>query len=327
MIYPCQYCQKSYTRIDNLNRHLREGRCEILKLQNQQKENIFVNLVKEKKLNEEVEDKINKMKELNEIENAIKNDDNDDNGDKNINNLLSKLEKELNDTKNENIKIKEYLNKVSEQQEENNKIKDEYQKIKEDVEKLIKQQEEKTRLLEEKNSQLRCNNIKLQEDNLKLNKKMNTIITKNYNKNIMKNSHNTNNINNNNHNIQINNPQITLVEFGKEDLNKVDNKVYFEAMKKTGPALYQKSLEGIHFNPALPEFHNVYLSDHNRELCMKYKDEKWILDNWNTVYNELLNQITKFGYDKEQFMEECNEKGKLKGIDIIKNGMRWSSVC
>jgi len=43
----CQYCLKIFSRPDSLKRHIEEERCEVLKLQQLQKENIFKNLLYE----------------------------------------------------------------------------------------------------------------------------------------------------------------------------------------------------------------------------------------------------------------------------------------
>ena len=138
-------------------------------------------------------------------------------------------------------------------------------------------------------------------------------------------SMNNNIINNISHtnNIQINN--INLVSHGKEDLSKIDYKVYLDAMKKTGPLLFEKLLEGIHFNPNYPENHNIYLSDFNREKCMIFNNEKWILENYDNIYPNLISKFIEFGYDKEEASKYFFENGKINqtGMNVINNGMKW----
>ena len=46
----CRYCGKVFLYNKNLNRHISDNRCEVIKLQKQQKENIFVNLLNEEKI-------------------------------------------------------------------------------------------------------------------------------------------------------------------------------------------------------------------------------------------------------------------------------------
>ena len=58
---------------------------------------------------------------------------------------------------------------------------------------------------------------------------------------------------------------------------------------------------------------------------MIYKDKKWFLDNWNSIFNELLIKVIQFGYDKEEFLYDCDFKvGTSKyNEEMIKKGMRW----
>ncbi len=46
----CKFCLKEFLYKKNFNKHIKEERCEILKIQNQQKENIFINLLEEEKI-------------------------------------------------------------------------------------------------------------------------------------------------------------------------------------------------------------------------------------------------------------------------------------
>ena len=58
---------------------------------------------------------------------------------------------------------------------------------------------------------------------------------------------------------------------------------------------------------------------------MIYKDEKWFLDNWDNIFPILLEKVIQFGYDKEQFLYDCNYKtdGKNFNKQMIRNAMRW----
>ena len=57
----CKFCMGEFSRSDNLKRHLNNNKCKILQLQKQQKENIFINLLEEEKINNETEKKLNKI--------------------------------------------------------------------------------------------------------------------------------------------------------------------------------------------------------------------------------------------------------------------------
>jgi nucleoside-diphosphate-sugar epimerase len=68
--------------------------------------------------------------------------------------------------------------------------------------------------------------------------------------------------------------------FGSEDLSKISHNVFIDTIKSQGAGLYNKAIDGIHFNKDHPENQNIYISDINRSKVMIYKNEKWIIDNW-----------------------------------------------
>ena len=200
--------------------------------------------------------------------------------------------KKLQDEEKENI-FKELLNK---EEIMNNNYKELLEQNKLIIEKLEKQNEE------------------YKNHNKELEKQIKQIIKKNVIKN---------NCNNNTQNIQINN--INIVDHGKEDFDKINYKIFTDAMLKTGPLLFEKLTKGIHFNPDYPENQNIYISDINREKVMIYNNKRWILENYDNLYPNFISRILEFGYTKEKFMDECFENGKLNqtGIDIIKQKMQW----
>lgn len=274
----CRFCLKQFLYTKNLNKHIREERCKILKLQKQQKENIFINLLEEEKIVNQTK------KELNDIpkNNSINNDDNNQ-----MNFLVNQI-KLLND-------------KLEEQQKESQKQK--------------KETANKLKLMNEKYTELEKNNLELKKINEKLQNKMNKIVNKNK-------ISNTQNITNN---TIINNNGVKLTNFGSEDLDKISYNVFIDTIKTQGIGLYNKAIDGIHFNKDHPENQNIYISDFNRDKVMIYKDEKWFLDNWDNIFPMLLEKVIQFGYDKEQFLRDCNYKrdGKNFNKQMIKNAIRW----
>ena len=285
----CKFCCKIFLYNKNLNKHIREERCEVLKLQNQQKENIFINLVKEDEINNQTNNKLNKISESDDK------------------NQILLLFNELKEMKNI------FETKLTEQ------------KI------LLEKESYEKKIINEKILELEKNNLELQKLNYKLQNKMDKIVLKNKvkinkNSNInitnTKNSNNTQNITNN---LIVNNHPIKLVDFGKEDLNKISHNIFIDTIKSQGTGLYNKALEGIHFNKDYPENQNIYISDFNRDKVMIYKNEKWIIDNWDTIFPVLLEKVVQFGYDKNEFLKDCDYKldGKKFNKQMIKNGMRW----
>ena len=146
---------------------------------------------------------------------------------------------------------------------------------------------------------------------------MNKIVNKNKTVNTISNNNITNTF--------INNPTIKLVNLGAEDLSKISYNVFIDTIKSQGVGLYNKAIEGIHFNKDYPENQNVYISDINRGKVMIYKDEKWFLDNWDNIFPELLDKVIQFGYDKNDFLKDCGYKIASTKFNkqMIRNGMRW----
>ena len=285
----CRFCLKKFTIPDNLKRHINGERCEILRLQKQQKENIFVNLLEEEKIVNQTK------KELKDIIGFDKN--------MGINSTNTNLSMNYTDLLLKQILI-----------------------INERFDTEKKETDVKIKMMTERYNELEKNNIELKKSNEKLQNKINKIVTKN--KIINNTSTNTNTNTNSNNNISntvINNPTIKLVNFGSEDLDKINYQIFIDTIKSQGAGLYNKAIEGIHFNKDYPENQNIYISDLNRERVMVYKNEKWIIDNWDTVFPELLEKVIQFGYDKNEFLKDCNyiSGGKRFNIQMIKNGLRW----
>jgi hypothetical protein len=112
-------------------------------------------------------------------------------------------------------------------------------------------------------------------------------------------------INNNNGNNQITNNQITnntqnnivMVNFGKEDLQMIDNKIFLERVIKnnliSGVKIPDEILKIIHFNNQYPQLSNIYISDINREKCMIYEDGEWKLSPVDKI-PEIMNRVVLF---------------------------------
>jgi hypothetical protein len=297
----CKYCLKEFLYVKNLNKHVREERCEILKIKNQQKENIFMNLLEEEKIVNQTKKDLNIEKNLNSI----------DKFDNNQMEFLMIQIKILNEKFDLQKKESELQKKESELQKKESELQ------KKDIEVTLKLMTERYNDLENSNKELKKTNEKLQT-------KMNKIVNKNkIINNTITNSNNTSN--NNILNTVINNPVIKLVNFGSEDLSKISHNVFIETIKSQGPGLYNRAIDGIHFNKDYPENQNIYISDINRSKVMIYKNEKWIIDNWDNIFPDLLDKVIQFGYDKEQFLSDCDYRldGKKFNKQMIKNGLRW----
>jgi hypothetical protein len=272
----CRFCLKTFTRSDNLKRHIANEKCEVLRLQKQQKENIFINLLEEDKIiaqtKKELNDNLDNIDEQPyKKENSKKESVGQDENINQIEFLITQI-KMLNDKLE--LQKKESENKFEKELEKYrietaNKIKNELE-----LERNKIKTEERLKLMSERYVELEKNNKELKKTNEKLQTKVNKIVNKN-----------TQNITNN---TIINNNGVKLVNFGSEDLDKISHNVFIETIRSQGAGLYNKAIEGIHFNKDYPENQNIYISDINRGKVMIYKDEKWFLDNWDSQENIII---------------------------------------
>jgi hypothetical protein len=298
----CKFCLREFLYTKNLNKHIREERCEVLRIQKQQKENIFINLLEEEKI-------------VNQTKKDIKYNTSNESITEKPKESTNQIDFLINQIKILNEKLDEQKDKF-EKELERQKM-ETYEKMKNEIEIERKKIETEARLkiMTERYSELEQNNSYLKKTNEKLQNKVNKIVNKNK-------INNTQNITNN---TIINNNGVKLVNFGSEDLEKIPHSVFIDTVRSQGAGLYNKAIEGIYFNKDYPENQNIYISDINRGKVMIYKDEKWFLDNWDNIYPILLDKIIQFGYDRNDFLKDCGYKiGDDKyNKQMIKNGMRW----
>lgn len=132
--------------------------------------------------------------------------------------------------------------------------------------------------------------------NMKNHSKPSKII--NDNKTITNNLSNTNNIQNNNY---------VMVNFGKEDLSIIDERLFIDRIVKqnkiTGVKIPDEVLKIIHFNPKYPQLSNIYISDINREKCMIFEDGEWKLSNIDNI-PQIMDKICLFSKDQIEILRE-----------------------
>ena len=121
---------------------------------------------------------------------------------------------------------------------------------------------------------------------------------------------------------------INIIQFGKEDLSKIDNKEFFEALTEMGYKIPAKMLEKIHINDKYPEYKNIYISDINRGNAMVYDGKKWKLDKYNNISDKLLDKILNFMEERYEEIKDdknitekrkMNMENKLKILQIMKD--------
>ena len=104
----------------------------------------------------------------------------------------------------------------------------------------------------------------IKNDNKELKDEINKIKSKTKKKITIKNS----NINSNN--------KIQIIAFGKEDFTKLDNNEFIKILMKG----YYSTVElanKMHFNPLLPEYHNIYIPNITSKYTMISNGSEWIL--------------------------------------------------
>ena len=192
----------------------------------------------------------------------------------------------------------------------------------------ISEKEEILNKLLEQNNKLALTNNKLELTNNKLAltiEELTKKIDKLENNNKINNTQNNKNIKHQNNGIS---NTINIIGFGKEDLSKIDNASFFEALTQLGYNIPTKMLEKIHINEKYPEYKNIYISDINRGNAMIYDGKKWKLDKYDNISDTLLDKVLNFieeRYDEIKDDASISEKKKtnmehrLKILEIMKD--------
>jgi hypothetical protein len=121
---------------------------------------------------------------------------------------------------------------------------------------------------------------------------------------------------------------INIIQFGKEDLSKIDNKEFFEALTEMGYKIPAKMVEKIHINDKYPEYKNIYISDINRGKAMVHDGKKWKLERYDKISDKLLDKILNFMEERYEDIKDnknitekrkMNMENKLKILQIMKD--------
>jgi len=144
---------------------------------------------------------------------------------------------------------------------------------------------------------------------------------------IINNVNNTNNINNIN-NSQINKGviinNVQLVQFGNEDISKLN---LIDAMKSflksTGGNIASSMLKYINLNEQYPENNNICMTDLSREIVKIHDGKKFVYKKFKNVKDDILNKIVKNtrkivnNYElNETLKKSADTKNKIRINDI-----------
>jgi hypothetical protein len=210
------------------------------------------------------------------VDNNINDKDNDKNNDKN--------DKDNDEIDENNINMCNYCDKsftrnYNLQRHLNGRCKskkniDELEKLKEKFNFLANNYQN----LEKENENLKNENKKLKHDNINTTQIINNTITKNDNKQI--------------NNGIINNVNIQVVQFGNEDIDKLDLtdaiKLY---LKSTGGNIVSNMLKYINLNEKYPENHNICITDISREIVKMHNGKKFIYKKFKNAKHDILDKV------------------------------------
>jgi len=108
---------------------------------------------------------------------------------------------------------------------------------------------------------------------------------------------------------------VPINAFGEEDTSNIDNKTIKKSINKMLDGI-SYLIKRVHFNPEMPQNHNVYIPSRKNNFGMIYDGNKWILGNSKEIINKLIS--TKYGMMTEYCgNKELNEVEK-KRMERIK---------
>ena len=161
------------------------------------------------------------------------------------------------------------------------------------------------------------------ELNILKEQKQSTTITNNDQSQNINNNISNNNVSNNNNVINSNN-NITVVQFGQEDINKLDLSKLMEVyLKSTGGNIIANMLKYINLNPEHPEFNSIYMSDLAREIVKIHDGKKFVSKKFKIIKDLIINKVSgNINKICDKFLEDITLK---KNQDIL-NKMHINEV-
>jgi hypothetical protein len=126
---------------------------------------------------------------------------------------------------------------------------------------------------------------------------------------------NINNINNGNINNGIvnnidNKQNIILVGYNKEDLSKIDIQKFVKLLKRGFQAPIELT-KAVHFNPELPEYHNIYIPKMNEKYALCYTNNYWKVFDKDELAEDIYENKRAYIIDKwEDFADQLTDMQK-----------------
>ena len=308
MEYKCNLCNKIFNRKSVFDKHNQRKRsCIDKNTINDLNDNLAHKNTQLHILAPKINDKKNNNIINNEILQSIFNLINNKNNIKNVkddikcqicgstftrNSSLQRHMKNICD-KNDNEKIllheiKESKKIIVELLDKQKKLDNEFEKLKVNELSLINYNDDTIDISNKKIARRKNNNL--------------TNTNSNNNANNNTNSNNNNKIINNNSN----NTNINICSIGAEDISKLSAKVLRNMYVCDNEKLFLNSVEGINFNPELPQNHNISYRNLRSNDCQVYDDNKWCTMDIKEVIKMLLSSHSY--YIKRIILENNNLK-------------------
>jgi hypothetical protein len=181
--------------------------------------------------------------------------------------------------------------------------------------KKVKEIEYEKHIIFTKLKELEENNKKLTEENKKLYTVVENLEKKIDNKKITSINNNTihdNNINSHNTDNSINQQNIILNNYKKEDMSKIDESVILAIMKRGFQTAVELTRE-VHFNPKYPEYHNIFIPKINERYGMVFMNNCWKITDRDELVNDIYENKRAFVIGKKDtFYQKLNEFEKTR---------------
>jgi hypothetical protein len=163
--------------------------------------------------------------------------------------------------------------------------------------------------LKKQNESLHNNIAKIQHEHS--NNNSNNDINNNINSNSNNDINNNNIINANNTNNTFNNidkfQNIVLVGYNKEDLGKINVQDFIKSLRRGFQAPIELT-KAVHFNPLLPEFHNIYIPKFNEKNALCYDGTEWKIVDKDELADDIYENKKAHIIDKwEDFADQLTE--------------------
>jgi len=135
-----------------------------------------------------------------------------------------------------------------------------------------------------------------------------------------KNINNTNNTNNGNinngsiNNGIVNNNNNLIIQFGKEDVNKLTMEEISKIINAGYSQTIQEAIKQIHYNPRLPQYHNVYLNSKNDLHALVFDGNEFKLTNLEETVDDLYDNNSAY---VENLTETNNNKINKKKLEEV----------